>query len=148
MNINTLHILLADDDKDDCHLFEQALKEIPISTRLTIVHDGEELMNYLTGRSSLAYESDIIFLDLSMPRKTGFECLSEIKENEKLKDIPVVVFSTSFTKDIYFEQGMINLLTKEGADNFIRKPGNFEQLKTVIQKELDVLVEKKSLNKH
>src|ERR1022692_2297556 len=117
MILNLINVLLADDDKEDRMLFEQALKEIPIATKLTTVKDGEELMEYLSKNTPDSKGIDIIFLDLSMPRKTGFECLPEIKENEKLKDISIVVFSTSFTKDMNFEQGMINLLTKEGADH-------------------------------
>ena len=81
------NILLADDDIDDRFFFSKALKEIPISTNLTTVHDGEELMHYLEKNSKSL--PNILFLDLSMPRKTGFECLYEIKDNEKFKDIPI-----------------------------------------------------------
>jgi CheY-like chemotaxis protein len=145
MNLNMINVLLADDDKEDRSLFEQALKEIPLESNLKTVNDGEQLMDYLSADKSDAI--DIIFLDLSMPRKTGFECLSEIKENEKLKDISIVVFSTSFTKDIYFEQGIKSMLTKEGADHFIRKPGDFEQLKSVIHNALNDVIEKRNLIK-
>jgi CheY-like chemotaxis protein len=144
MNPNPISILLADDDKEDRMLFKHALGEVPIATNLITVNDGEELMKYLTEKT--ADSIDIIFLDLSMPRKTGFECLAEIKEDDKLKDISIVVFSTSFTKDMYFEQGMINMLTKQGADHFIRKPGDFEQLKTVIYDALKDVIEKKTIN--
>src|SRR5580700_8522914 len=89
-----LNILLADDDTDDCLFFEKALKEIPMATHLTIFHDGEQLMNYLSKNFEL--RPDILFLDLAMPRKTGFECLSEIKEDEKLKVLPVFVFTIAF----------------------------------------------------
>src|SRR5450759_3766148 len=97
MNLKQLNILLADDDTDDCFFFDKALRETPIATHLTIVHDGEQLMDYLSKNSE--HLPDVLFLDLSMPRKTGFECLSEIKENKKLKDLPVVMFSTSFPQD-------------------------------------------------
>src|ERR1039457_5741545 len=96
-----LNILLADDDADDRFLFEKALKEIPITTHLTTVHDGDQLINYLSENSE--HLPDLLFLDLSMPRKTGFECLSEIKENKKLNDLPVIMFSTSFTHGINYE---------------------------------------------
>ena len=137
----SLNILLADDDTDDRFFFDKALKEIPIITHLTVVNDGEQLMNYLNKNS--AHLPDILFLDLSMPRKTGFECLTEIKEDKKLKDMPVIVFTTSFGRGINFEQSLINTLSKIGAQEYVRKPGDFEQLKQIIHKSLIVEIEKK-----
>ena len=137
-----LHILLADDDTDDCLFFEKALKEINIESHITMVHDGEELMDYLSKNSD--HLPDMLFLDLSMPRKTGFECLSEIKENEKLNNLPVIVFTTSFARGIDFEQSLINTLSKLGAQEYIRKPGDFEQLKQIIHKALSLLLEKRA----
>lgn len=129
-----LNILLADDDKDDRFFFEKALKDIPIATHITMVKDGEELMAYL--EKNLEDLPDVIFLDLSMPRKNGFECLTEIKENEKLKHLRVVMFSTSYTRDKNYELGMINTLYKIGAADFIRKPDDFTQLKKIIHDSL------------
>ena len=146
MNKEQLNILLADDDSDDCFFFEKALKEIPIKTNLTIVHDGEQLMNYLLENSSSQGGTDIIFLDLSMPRKTGFECLQEIKENDRLKDIHVVMLSTSYPRDMTYEQSMIKTLNGIGAANFIRKPGDYAQIKDLIHNELTKVLEKGSLN--
>jgi CheY-like chemotaxis protein len=70
---------------------------------------------------------DVIFLDLNMPRKNGFECLSEINDNQKLKQVPVIIFSTSF------EQDVVKMLYKNGAKYFIRKPSEFVQFKKIIQ---------------
>jgi len=126
----TLHIILADDDIDDRSFFEKALKEIPIPNHLTMVKDGEELMNYL--HKNIDQLPDVLFLDLSMPRKTGFECLSEIKEDEKLKDLPVIMLSTSFPRDNKYEQNIINMLYTIGAMDYIRKPGDYQTLKEVI----------------
>jgi CheY-like chemotaxis protein len=126
----TLHIILADDDIDDRSFFEKALKEIPIPNRLTTVRDGEELMNYLHANSD--HLPDVLFLDLSMPRKTGFECLSEIKEDEKLKLLPVIMLSTSFPRDNKYEQNIINMLYTIGAMDYIRKPGDYQILKEVV----------------
>ena len=136
------NILLADDDIDDRFFFSKALKEIPLLTNLTVVHDGEELMNYLEKNTENL--PDILFLDLSMPRKTGFECLYEIKDNEKLKDMPVVMFSTSFPSDNTYEQGMIETLKKIGAQDYIRKPGDFTLLKELIHNIITQEIEKKS----
>jgi CheY-like chemotaxis protein len=138
-----LNILLADDDTDDKFFFEKALKEIPILTNLITVNNGEELMDYLATNSE--YLPDVIFLDLSMPRKTGYECLIEIKEDEKLKNIPVVMFSTSFTHGIDLEQSLMTTRSKMGAQNYIRKPSDFEKLKQVIQDALTELIEKENL---
>ena len=137
--ITTLHILLADDDIDDRSFFDKALREIPIANHLTTVNDGEQLMNYLIENSE--HLPDVLFLDLSMPRKTGFECLSEIKENEKLKDLPVIIFSTSFPRDINYEQGLIDLLYQIGAQEYIRKPSQFSQFKTIIQQSLTLIMQ-------
>jgi CheY-like chemotaxis protein len=135
-----LQILLADDDIDDRFFFDKALQEIPIETALVTVYNGEQLMNYLGENTENL--PDLLFLDLSMPRKTGFECLSEIKENIKLKDLPVVMFTTSFTRGIDFEDNLKNTLSRMGAMDYIRKPGDFEELKQVIHQALISLLEK------
>ena len=129
-----LKILLADDDMDDRFFFDKALKEIPITTQLTTVQDGEKLLKYLSENSENL--PDVLFLDLSMPRKTGFECLSEIKANNKLKDLKVIMFSTAFTRGIDFEKNMINTLRTMGAQDYIRKPAEFAELKQVIHQAL------------
>jgi len=134
MNLKHLNILLADDDTDDCIFFKEALGELIISTNLITVHDGEELMQLLTNEANEL--PHILFLDLNMPRKNGFECLSEIKQNEKLKDLPVVIFSTSF------EQEVVNLLYKNGAQYFIRKPSVFLQLKEIVLHTLLLILDK------
>ena len=136
-----MKILLADDDLDDLFFFKKALSEIPIETELTTDHDGEELMAYLTENSD--HLPDVLFLDLSMPRKTGFECLSEIKLNDKFKVLPVIMFSTFYKKDINFEKGMKNMLYQIGAMDYICKPDDFEKLKQVIHAALISIIEKK-----
>ena len=133
MRTPPLNILLADDDCDDCDFFKQALEALPLSTKLETVHDGEQLMDYLSENPEQL--PDVVFLDLNMPRKNGFECLSEIKRNEKLKDIPVVVFSTSNSPE------KINLVFKTGGLVYVHKPGNFSQLKQVILHALPIVVE-------
>ena len=99
-------------------------------------------MKYLS--DNIARLPDILFLDLSMPRKTGFECLAEIKEDEKLKDLSVIMLSTSYSRDMNFEQGLINTLSKMGSDEFIRKPSNYDQLKQLIHQSLNRLLEKQT----
>lgn len=142
MNSKQLSVLLADDDIDDCNFFKKALEELQLFTDLKIVHDGEELMKYLEANSTNL--PDILFLDLSMPRKTGFECLTEIKEDEKLKTLPVTVFTTSFSRGPDFEQNIAKILNKIGAEEYIRKPGDFEVLKQIISRVIKMILMKKS----
>lgn len=123
MNGKELLIMLADDDQDDCLLFKDALEELPVLAQLTTVHSGEQLMKLLNKAQQLP---DMLFLDLNMPNKNGFACLEEIKENEKIKHFPVIILSTSF------EQDVVTLLYKNGAQHYIRKPNNFTQLKYLI----------------
>jgi CheY-like chemotaxis protein len=125
MNTTHLHLLLADDDTDDCVLFKEALEELPISASLSIVNNGEQLIKRLT--ESPVFLPDVIFLDLNMPRKNGFECLTEIKLNNALKHLPVIILSTSL--DI----ASIQELYEKGAQYCIRKPNGFEKLKELIQ---------------
>lgn len=135
MSIKHLNILLADDDLDDCNFFKHALEELSLSAQLTTVHDGEQLMKYLSDDSSRNGGTDVIFLDINMPRKTGLECLSEIKRNPTLKDIPVVMFSTSNSWDT------INMLFNSGSHVYIHKPSDFTQLKQVIHHALPIATE-------
>lgn len=136
MNSNAINILLADDDKDDCILFKDALEELPLSTNLTTIHDGEKLMTLLRSTRKLP---EVLFLDLNMPRKNGFECLSEIRRHKNLRHLPVIIFSTSFDQEI------VKLLYKNGAHYYIRKPNDFERLKQVIYEALRSAIQTKLL---
>ncbi len=133
MNIKKLNILLADDDTDDCIFFKEALEQLQVSTQFTAVIDGEQLMQLLTNEANEL--PDILFLDINMPRKSGLECLSEIKRNKRLKDIPVVMFSTSNSWET------INMLFRSGANVYIHKPSDFSQLKQVIHHALPIAAE-------
>ena len=135
-----LNVLFADDDSDDRSFFEKALKEVAISTNLTTVNDGELLMKYLADNSEQL--PNVLFLDLNMPRKNGFECLVEISDNEKLKDLSVVIFSTSYPQDKSYELGMIGNLFNLGAHVYIRKPTDLNQLKQLLDHSLRMVVEK------
>ena len=133
MNIKSIHILYADDDIDDCNFFKEAASALPMNTQVTIVMDGEELMKYLSeNEEDLPH---VLFLDINMPRKNGLECLSEIKKNLKLKDLPVVMFSTSKSNE------KIDALFKSGANVYVHKPGDFTQLIQVINHALPLAVE-------
>jgi CheY-like chemotaxis protein len=118
-------IFLTDDDNDDCMLFSEALRESHSEIRLHVTTDGVKLMEMLHGMPPKA--PMVLFLDLNMPRKNGFECLDEIRNTPNLKDIPVIIFSTSSNADI------IDQTYKQGANYFISKPNSFNLLKKVIE---------------
>ncbi len=139
MNFKELNILLADDDFDDCNFFKQALEALPLATQLKIVNDGEQLMNYLDDNAEKL--PHVLFLDINMPRKNGLECLSEIKSNAKLKDLPVVILSTLNSQE------KINSIFKIGGNVYIHKPGDFAQLKQVILHALPIAAENIFSNK-
>lgn len=119
-------ILLAEDDDDDSLLFHEVFNELPIISTLNRVRDGEELMSLL-GNSAPHQLPDVLFLDINMPRKNGFECLIEIKNDEKLKNLPVIILSTSSGKDL------VNKMYQAGASLYICKPNEFGHLKKVVQ---------------
>lgn len=126
-----INILMADDDEDDILLTIKALKQSKLLNRLTSVHDGEELMDYLKRRGKFkdpesSPRPGLILLDLNMPKKDGREALREIKSDENLRDIPIVVFTTSKAEaDIYRSY-------KLGVNSFITKPVQFEELIGVV----------------
>jgi len=126
----TKNIFIADDDNDDLILFEDALREICKDSLLTTAKDGQQLMKILD--ETVPPPPDVIFLDLNMPRKNGFECLDEIKLSEKLKNIPIVIFSTSDQPEA------INKVYEQGASYFLTKPSSFPLLKQAIQKVLSI----------
>lgn len=134
----TINILLAEDDIDDQFFFEKALKQVPIEAKLTILNNGDQLMEYL--KVNIKNIPDIIFLDISMPRKTGIECLVEILENELLNKIPIVMLSTSFTKDETYERGITDMLLSMGAVEYIRKPNSISELKLIIENMLKTFI--------
>ncbi|MCW3076185.1 MAG: rcp1 2 [Bacteroidetes bacterium] len=131
MEKKTLHLLLAEENKHDCLLFNKALVQIPIPTKLKTVNDGEQLMNYLV--RNIEKLPDLLFLDFNMPCKSGTECLNEIKKHDKLKDIPVVVYSSSLHKDV------TTFLYDQGAHYHIKKV-EFVELKLTLHRILNTLI--------
>ncbi|MBC7439854.1 MAG: response regulator [Flavobacterium sp.] len=122
---NNLNIFLTDDDLDDCKFFSDALNELKINSILTVTSNGVELMDVLV--TVVPPPPYVIFLDLNLPKKNGFECLKEIRDNKKLMNIPVVVLSTSSNRD-FIEQSY-----KYGANYYICKPKSFSLLKKSIE---------------
>jgi CheY-like chemotaxis protein len=124
MQKNALHILLADDDEDDRLFFKDAFEEVKIQTQVQFAHDGMELMEHLMHPDTIL--PDILFLDLNMPKKTGKECLMEIKKTDHLKHLIIAIYSTSSSEED-IEDTFI-----QGANIYIKKPSNFNALKKII----------------
>ncbi|GJL51035.1 response regulator [Candidatus Nitrospira salsa] len=118
-------VLMADDSTDDCLVAQAAWDECRLGQDLRFVHDGEELMNYLTRRGVYgdpvkSPRPGLIILDLNMPKKDGCSALVEIKSDQELQDIPVLVLTTSrVAKHI---DSAYNL----GAHSFITKPNSLD----------------------
>ncbi len=129
---SSVPILIADDDQDDRQMIKEALEESRLINDLHFVTDGEELMNYLERRGPYADTAKfplpgLILLDLNMPKKDGREALREIKSNSALKQIPVVVLTTSKAEEDIFRT--YNL----GVNSFVTKPVKFSSLVDVMR---------------
>ncbi len=130
MQSELVFVLLADDDEDDRLFFTDAFGEIKIKTKVKVVHDGVQLMEYLHHPDSKM--PHVLFLDINMPRKNGLECLREIRTSEKLKDLSVAIYSTSSCeKDI--EETFV-----QGANIYINKPNDFGELKRVLTEVISI----------
>ena len=118
-----MHILLVEDSPSDIRLMQEALSACSRrGTQLSIVRDGEEAMTFL----QTANRPDLIFLDLNLPRKDGREVLAEIKQDDRLRRIPVIVLTTSDADaDV---KGCYDL----HANCYIQKPNNFEEYISVV----------------
>ena len=125
-------ILVAEDDPDDRLLIEEALREARLANDLHFVEDGEELIDFLHHQGDYADRSrspcpGLILLDLNMPRKDGREALAEIKENARLRRIPVVVLTTSKAEEDVVRSYDL------GVSGFIVKPVQFESFVELIK---------------
>ncbi|MEC5393810.1 response regulator [Bergeyella sp. RCAD1439] len=118
------YIILADDDEDDRLFFTDAFEELKIHTKIHTFKDGEELMTYLNDPESMLPE--ILFLDLNMPKKNGMECLEEIRSSDRFREMAVAIYSTSSSEE-HIEETFV-----KGANVYIRKPSDFEDLKKVL----------------
>ncbi|TRO31178.1 response regulator [Pseudomonas sp. ALS1131] len=130
--LHPIHILIADDDQDDCLMTREAFEECRISNPLHFVHDGEALLDYLRRRAPYDDEEryplpGLILLDLNMPRMDGREALQAIKSDVLLRGIPVVVLTTSSAEeDILSSYNM-------GSNSFITKPVTYTGLIEVVK---------------
>jgi chemotaxis family two-component system response regulator Rcp1 len=124
-----VQILLAEDNPDDIELTVEALKDSRVRNRLIVVKDGEEAISYLQGKGKYqhAVRPDLILLDLNMPKKNGRDVLREIKNDPKLKRIPVVILTTSQAEDDIAHTYDLH------ANCYITKPVDFNQFLKVVK---------------
>jgi CheY-like chemotaxis protein len=125
-----LSVLLADDDDDDRLLFHDAILEIDAKVDLQMVKTGEELMQYLL--TSAVFLPEILFLDLNMPGKNGFDCLEEIRRDRTLRELFVIIYSTTTSPREIEEVFTL------GADLFVSKPNSFTGLKKLLAQLLTI----------
>ncbi len=113
-----IHILLVEDNEGDIVLTREALEEARIITKLSVVRDGKEAMDFLTGQGKYpdAEMPDMMLLDVNLPKKNGHEVLQYVKSNELLKHIPVIMLTTSSS------ERDVNLSYNYYANCFITKP--------------------------
>jgi CheY-like chemotaxis protein len=132
-NGDAVTILMADDDEEDRQMTSEAMVEARLSNEMRFVVDGQELMDYLHRRGEYADggreapRPGIILLDLNMPKKDGREALAEIKSDPDLRQIPVVVLTTSRAEADVFRTYDL------GVNSFITKPVTFAGLVEVVQ---------------
>src|SRR5690606_8613955 len=126
MKTNNLNIIIADDDPDDRMLILEALKENSWFGNICFAEDGEYLMQELYARKKNRDLPCLILLDLNMPRKDGRQALEEIKNDQDLKHIPVIILSTSDSQEEILKS------YKSGINTFFTKPSRYSELSETI----------------
>lgn len=124
-----VEILMVEDNPGDARLVVEAFKDGKVRNNLTIVEDGVEAMVFLHkgGKYKNALRPDLILLDLNMPRKDGREVLAEIKSDENLKRIPVVILTTSEAEEDILKSYNLH------ANCYIKKPVNLDQFIKIVK---------------
>jgi DNA-binding response OmpR family regulator len=116
------NILLIDDDYDDCIVFEQLLREVAPSIKLTCLNSCKDVLSIIE-----RCKADLIFLDLNMPKENGFYCLKIIQESASYNRIPIIMYSSSGnTKEINIAYGL-------GATLYFKKPSRYFELEASLK---------------
>ena len=121
---NLSHMIYVDDDEDDRMMFQETMEELFPSINLRLYENGKEFLDDLV--RNITNLPQLVFMDLNMPIKNGFECLEEIRLNNVLKQIPIAVYSTSSSQ--IDRQRSLQL----GARHFLTKPTSFGAMKTLL----------------
>jgi CheY-like chemotaxis protein len=129
MHVHPIAILLVEDNEGDARLAMEAMRESKIRNTLHHVRDGEEAMAFLRreGKFADAPRPDLVLLDLNLPRKDGREVLAEIKADDALKRVPVVILTVSSDEEDIFKAYGLH------ANCFITKPLDFQQFVKVVK---------------
>ncbi len=127
--VRPIEILLVEDNEGDARLAQEALQDAKVSNNLFWVKDGVEALEYLRGEGEYKgkVRPDVILLDLNLPRKDGREVLAEIKQDEDLRRIPVVILTVSEA-----EEDIVRTYDLH-ANCYIRKPIDLDQFMTVVK---------------
>lgn len=131
MNIDSINILLVEDNEDDIIIIERVFKKAKITNPLYIVRDGEEAMDFLLKKGIYATRDapkpGLILLDINMPKMDGFETLKHIKKNPMINTIPIIMLTVSEREEDIVES------FRNGAVSYITKPMDFEQFIKVME---------------
>ncbi len=125
-------ILMAEDDPDDRLIIKDAFEEAHVCNTIHYVEDGEELMDYLYSRGKYSWPNNMLrpgitLLDLNLPKISGQDALREIKSNLNLRQIPIVIMSTSKREED------IQLMYNLGVNSYISKPNDFASLVEIVK---------------
>jgi len=120
-----MEILLIEDNEADVVLMEEALREIAAEVELSVANSGEEGLEFLRKSSP---KPDLVVLDLNLPGKHGTEVLAEIKADESMRRIPVIVLSSSG------DAGDVKSVYDRNGNCFVRKPGEFDEFLVVVER--------------
>jgi len=128
-SLHPIEILLVEDNPGDSRLAKEALKESKLKNNLYIAEDGVEAMNFLykTGKYSKMPRPDLVILDLNLPKKDGREVLAEIKNDENLKRIPVVILTISKAEEDILKTYNLH------ANCYVTKPLDLDQFMKVVR---------------
>ncbi len=120
-----INIILTDDDTDEYELFKDAFDNLKVKCNLNYFHNGKELIDYMNKPDMEI--PDILFLDLNMPIMNGMECLRLIRADQKFRNLPIAIYSTSSSEKDQLETFM------GGANIYIKKPDNFDEMKRILK---------------
>lgn len=124
-----LDILLVDDSENDIMIIKDAFEQAKILNIVDVVNDGNQALDYLYKRGDFqeAKTPGLVLLDINMPKKNGFEVLEDLKSDDKLKSIPIVMLTTS-TRD----EDIVKSYSY-GACSYVTKPVQFQELQKIVQ---------------
>jgi len=129
VNVDAIEILMIEDNPGDIRLTQEALRDAKMNVNMSVLMDGISALAFLNhqGAYANAPEPDLILLDLNLPLKSGFEILAEIKQNDHLRQIPVVVLTSSQAeRDIVKSYNL-------HANAYVTKPVDLDQFIRVVQ---------------